>query len=351
MPVLRARLPNVHSSFAGQLIKSEGNGDLLCPLKSQMQTRARPLERLESHSVNTPLRSRALSLTASGRCTRATSKRPIRKSIEATIPIQAKRSTLGDKGTSAGDQKKVQSDPYSFDAVLDSDDEKENIDPQVEAHVSAGKSTTRGQKNSARSRNRSRKHSTFAPSGSSSRYSLSLSRVTADAERIRNATATIRLPLPHPPNETCLSATPIFTYTPLASTPSVQPTGNSSTSQHRHIPTAPSLISPVLGHPVHCNPQASRVGKVKEPVHPQPHVRISLELFEDDVILDKETPVAGTPKERSTHSSSKSCSRGSRSSDSKDDYVSWLDEFNAQLEQFESHNLTVELDASKGNSP
>ncbi|KAF5406467.1 hypothetical protein PHET_00001 [Paragonimus heterotremus] len=271
----------------------------------------------------------------------------VQKSDHSLKPVKNPRKPAIDRNRTTKEKEKPV-DPYAFDQLFDSDDEKENIDPQGQVH-------RRGKKVCEPPGVRSPKLSVKVsqpPSCASSfplcsRSSLVERKRITVLERLQSVSATIRLPLPTP-----LTATPLVAHAPMASTPAVPPPAGSVMRSDKIASLSPLVIlSPVVQHH---NPFPSDVPSSPD-IEPDDEqeieltyhsANVSLEPFVDDEPEKRiDTPSHESSKEHSAPGRSSSGSRKSRKlseSDREDAYNSWLDEFNEQLKQFESHNLTVE---------
>ncbi|CAL8092993.1 unnamed protein product [Calicophoron daubneyi] len=230
-------------------------------------------------------------------------------------------------------EEKSKPDPYSLEALLGSDDEKENVDPNL----------VRNQTKKLKiKRQTTRRRNPFFVSASSSGHShpprLDIikspnpisSTNPAQAEHQRVAAATIYLPLPRAVIPPLLHATPISTHSPMASTPAVQ-----SCAVYLVDACLPPTTSEALPSPLSTPVQPNAVLR-PPPIASSPATDLVLSSGENK----------SHSKDRSSGSRSSRSSRKMSQSEREEAYSSWLDEFTAQLKQFESHELTVEEDKS-----
>ncbi|KAF8564012.1 hypothetical protein P879_10577 [Paragonimus westermani] len=272
----------------------------------------------------------------------------VQKSDHSGKPVKNQRKPAIDRNRTTTKEKEKLVDPYAFDQLFDSDDEKENIDPQQQVHRRGKKVCEPPGVRSPKLNVKVSQPTSYA--SSSPLYGRSSfverKRITI-LERLQSVSATIRLPLPTP-----LTATPLVTHAPMASTPAVLPPAGSATRPAKIASLSPLVIlSPVVQHhnPFPSNtPSSADIEPDGEQEIELTHrsANVSLEPFVDDEPEKPiDTPSHESSKEHSAPGRSSSGSRKSRKlseSDREDAYNSWLDEFNEQLKQFESHNLTVE---------
>ncbi|KAF7256248.1 hypothetical protein EG68_06842 [Paragonimus skrjabini miyazakii] len=270
----------------------------------------------------------------------------VQKLDQSVKPVKNLRKPSVDRNRTKKEKKPV--DPYAFDQLFDSDDEKENIDPQERVHRRGKKVCEppgiRSPKLNVKVSQPPSCASSFPLCGRSSL--VERKRITV-LERLQSVSATIRLPLPTP-----LTATPLVAHAPMASTPAVLPPAGSVTRSDKIASLSPLVIlSPVVQHhnPFPSNlPSSPDIEPDDEKEIELTHhsANVSLEPFVDDEPEKRiDTPSHESSKGHSAPGRSSSGSRKSRKlseSDREDAYNSWLDEFNEQLKQFESHNLTME---------
>ncbi|KAF6774868.1 hypothetical protein AHF37_05776 [Paragonimus kellicotti] len=269
----------------------------------------------------------------------------VQKSDHSVKPVKNQRKPAIDRNRTTKEKEKP-IDPYAFDQLFDSDDEKENIDPQKQVHRRGKKVCeppgVQSPKRIVKVSQPMSCASSFPLCGRSS--FVERKRITV-LERLQSVSATIRLPLP-----TTLTATPLVARAPMASTPAVLPFTGSVTRSAKIASLSPLVIlSPVVHNPFLSNTPPSTDIELdsKQEIELTHHsANVSLEPFVDDEPEKHiDTPSHESSKEHSARGRSSSGSRKSRKlseSDREDAYNSWLDEFNEQLKQFESHNLTVE---------
>ncbi|KAG5453626.1 hypothetical protein CSKR_111984 [Clonorchis sinensis] len=236
-------------------------------------------------------------------------------------------------------EKPTPRDPYSLDELEDSDDEKENIDPRGQRILGVKRKVTKRTATvtavTTQPPKPKRSVSFSSPQPVNSRPSINVSIVSKPTQP-SSSTQPFRLPLPHTP---ILSAAPLLTHVPSASTPAVRPV---RTDLPIHNPVNPSLsLSPVNKPP--------RPVQTDSPEAQSPEKLLTESLVPNTSNLILEPFADDEPaKERSKSSLEDSGSRGSSTRSRKgsnsgtEDYSSWLEEFNEQLKQFDSHQLTVD---------